>query len=286
MRWRIGSQTISLPIEGDKNELVASSVGHLEDLGLAQRLDPEINFPVYLCEPLVVLYLSSVFGRYSSRKQAWIANTFRTAGNASLLGFTVEEATLLVLLQMFGGKPCALSDVFHCTQTWGSRKVTLVSLKRGVDGVMQSCPVSWTSGSSDRLGYRATSPADVLKFSNNPNGTCFLFPDNHMGPDLLCFFQDEETKELILVGLQTQTSVSLDAQAWSSASDSVMPQFFYTTDVRITSEFANAALILYFCNIDKGWQGAICPITVSWYFRRYRKRLGHNVRVCSVQIVY
>ena len=109
MRWRIGSQTISLPIEGDKNELVAFSVGHLEDLGLAQRLDPEINFPVYLCEPLVVLYLSSVFGRYSSRKQAWIANTFRTAGNASSLAFTVEQATLLVLLQMFGGKPCAFS---------------------------------------------------------------------------------------------------------------------------------------------------------------------------------
>ena len=284
MRWRIGSQTISLPIEGDKNELVASSVGHLEDLGLAQRLDPEINFPVYLCEPLVVLYLSSVFGRYSSRKQAWIANTFRTAGNASSLAFTVEQATLLVLLQMFGGKPCALSDIFHCTPTWSSRKVTLVSLKRRVDGVMQSCAVSWTSGSSDRLGYKATSPADVLEFFNNPDGICFLFPDNHMGPDLLCFLQDEETKELILVGLQTKTSVSLDAQAWSSASDSVMPQFFYTADVRIISEFANAVLILYFCNIDKGWQDTIYPITVFWYFRRYHKRLGLNAKVCSVQI--
>ena len=283
MRWRIGSQTIPLPIEGDKNELVASGVGHVEELGIAQRMDPEINYPVYLCEPLVVLYLSSVFGRYSSRKQAWIANTFRTAGNASSLAFTVEEATLLVLLQMFGSKPCALSEVFHCTPPWGSRKVTLVSLKRGVDGVMQSYPVTWTSGSSDRLGYKATSPIDVLKFFNDPDGICFLFPNNHMGPDLLCFLQDEETKELTLVGLQTKTSVSLDEEAWLPALDSVMPQLFYTADVRITSELANAVLILYFCNIDKGWQDAIYPITVSWFFRRYRKRLELDARVCRVQ---
>lgn len=143
-----------------------------------------------------------------------MASTFRTARNASSLGFTVEEAILLVLLQMFRSKPHALSDVFRCNQPWGSRKVTLVSLKRRADGVMQSCPASWTSGSSDRLGYKATSPADILEFFNNPDGVCFLLANNHMGPDLLCFLRDEETKELILVGLQAQLAVSLDAQTW------------------------------------------------------------------------
>jgi hypothetical protein len=106
-----------------------------------------------------------------------------------------------------------------------------VSLKRRVDGEMQSCPVSWTSGSSDRLGYKATSPEDVIKFLNNPDGKCFLFPDNHMGPDLLCFFQDVETKELILFVLQSKLSQTPKAGLFLRALESVNPQFFYMVKV-------------------------------------------------------
>jgi hypothetical protein len=113
---------------------------------------------------------------------------------------------------MFGGQERPLSDAFDTDQPWGSRLVTLVSLKRREDGHMQSCPVSWSSGSSDRLGYRATSPDDVVRFLNNPDGKCFLFPDVHMGPDLLCFFQDVETKELICKMSLTKTSKILDTE--------------------------------------------------------------------------
>jgi hypothetical protein len=90
-----------------------------------------------------------------------------------------------------------------------------------------------TSGSSDRLGFKATSPADVLNFLNNPDGKCFLFPDNHMGPDILFFLQDEETKELILVTLQAKITQCLDARAWGSALDSITLQFFCTSNVCI-----------------------------------------------------
>jgi hypothetical protein len=55
----------------------------------------------------------------------------------------------MIILQMFGGEPRALSDAFHTDWPCGSRKVILVSLKRR--------PVSWTKGSSDRLGIKATS---------------------------------------------------------------------------------------------------------------------------------
>jgi hypothetical protein len=40
-------------------------IGHLEKIGLAHTLDPSVNYPVYLCEPLVVLYLCSVFEKHS-----------------------------------------------------------------------------------------------------------------------------------------------------------------------------------------------------------------------------
>ncbi|KAF8234123.1 hypothetical protein L208DRAFT_848667 [Tricholoma matsutake] len=176
--------------------------------------DLDTNYPVYLCEPLVVLYLSSIFARQSwTTNRPWITDAFCTARNSSSLGFIYEEAVLLVLLQEFGGKARALSDVFHCNQPWGLRKVTLVSLKRGNNGLMLCCPVSWTSGSSDRLGFRATSPTDVLNWLNNPNRKCFIFPDTHMGPDLLFFLQDEETKELILGAVQARIVQRLDTRA-------------------------------------------------------------------------
>ena len=216
------------------HEIVALGIGHVGNVEPSQTLEPTKHYPVYLLEPLVVLYLSSVFDKHPwTTKQAWFVHAWRTARNTSSLGFIFEEVVLLVLLQWFGGNICPLSDIFHCNQPWGSRKVTLVSLKRMVDGSMQCFPVSWTSGSSDRLGFKATSPTDVLNFLDNPDGKCFIFPDNHMGPDLLCFLQDDETKELILVVLQAKISLSLSVTAWLSALDSITPQFFYKCKVCI-----------------------------------------------------
>jgi hypothetical protein len=235
MRWRIGSETTWIPIEGNMHELVALGVGHLEKVEPNQTVNPSKNYPVYLCEPMAVLYLCSVFGKHFLTQETWIIEAFCNARNASARGTIFEEAVLLVLLRNFGGKSCALSNVFHTNEPWGSRKVTLVALRRTVDGVMQHCPVSWTAGSSDRLGLKAGSPEHVLEFMNNPNGKCFLLPDNHMGPDLLFFLQDVETEELILVGMQGKlVRRPLDVSRWLKALESVTPQFFYTIKVCIT----------------------------------------------------
>ena len=234
MKWRIESKLTWVPIEGDVHELVALGVGHLEKVGPHRTLDPDKNYPVYLCEPLAVLYLCSGFDKHFLTQETWIIEAFRTARNASARETIFEEAVLLVLLRNFGGKSCALSDVFHINQPWGSRKVTLVALKRTADGSMLCCPVSWTAGSSDRLGLKAASPKHVLELMNNPDGKCFIFPDEHMGPDLSFFFQDVETKELILVGLQGKLVLKpLNVSGWLMALKSVTPQFFYTINVCI-----------------------------------------------------
>ena len=98
---------------------------------------------------------------------------------------------------------------------------------------MQCCPVSWNAGSSDRLGLKAQTPKDVLVFLDNPDGKAFIFPDN-MGADLLCFFRDEETGELILVLIQSKVQLKLPAGTWRSALDSVTPHLFHTAVVRTT----------------------------------------------------
>lgn len=131
-----------------------------------------------------------------------------------------------------------MGEVFECSATLGSRKVSLVSLKRGSDGYMRIHPVSWKNGSSDRFGLKATSPEDVLGFLDNPDGKIFLFPNNHMGPDLLCFVQDEETGELILLAVQAKVSPTISSESWISAINSITPNFFYTNVVSIKSLFA------------------------------------------------
>lgn len=199
---------------------------------------PTENYPVYLCEPLVVIYLSSFFAEYSwTTKEDLIKQAFALGTNNQSLGFKFKEAVLLVILHIFGGRTCALSDAFLTDQPWGSRKVTLVALKRRADGIVQSCPVSWRSGSSDRLGFKAESPEDGLSFLENPDGKCFLFPDCHTGFDLFFFLQDVETMDLIGVPVQDKFTKQLNPQAWMRAVQTVTPKYFYSVKVCITFDF-------------------------------------------------
>jgi len=261
MRWTLRSELTSIPIECDMHETMALAVGFLNEMeGNACIFDPDVNHPVYISEPLMVLTLSSFYQKQSwTTKRTWIARLFRNAANTSSSGFVFEEGLLLVLMEIFGGKFSPLADAFHCSESLGSRRATLVSLKRVADGVMQSCPVSWKAGSSDRLALRAKSPTDVLTFLDNPDGKAFLFPDSHMGPDLLCFLQDEETKELILLAIQSKVSPTLDAGTWQSALDSVTltPQFFYTVMVGI---ILPVSIYPYFDQAD-GDQGQYAPVS-------------------------
>ncbi|KAF8521957.1 hypothetical protein BU17DRAFT_64682 [Hysterangium stoloniferum] len=149
------------------------------------------------------------------------------ARNASSLGYIFEEAILLMLMDTFGGKYKPLSHAFHCSESLGSRMVTLVTLKHGADDTMQCYPVSWKTGNSDRLGLKASSPENILTFLHNPDGKPFLLPNTHMGPDVLCTLQDKETKELIILAVQAKVLPTLNAQKWRDAIISVTPKFFY-----------------------------------------------------------
>ena len=83
----------------------------------------------YLCEPLVVLYLSSTFAQHrKTMNLSWLSDATFTARKNSSLGFMFEEAVVMIILQMFGGEPRTLSDAFQTNQPWGKRKA---SLKRG-----------------------------------------------------------------------------------------------------------------------------------------------------------
>jgi hypothetical protein len=235
MRWVLGSPPTA--VEGHMHDMIALGVGHL-NADVPNEFNPNMNYPVYIDEPLVVLALSSLFEQQTwSTRRDWIVKSFRTSRSVSSSGPIFEEVLLLVLMEHFGGKFSALGDVFHFSQpsSLASRKVTLVALGQTAEGVMQCCPVSWNAGSSDRFAFKAKSPANVVEFLNDPKGKPFLFPGNHMGPDLTCFLQDEQTKELILLVLQARLYKVLDAGAWQKALTSVELEFFYTIMVCLSA---------------------------------------------------
>jgi len=220
-------------VESHMHDMIALGMGHLI-MDVPNEFDPNMNYPVYINEPLVVLALSSLFEKqpWSTRKN-WIVSSLRISRNAPSSGFMFEEVMLLVLMEHFGRKFTALGDIFHFSllSPLILRKVTLVTLRRTAKGIHQCCPVSWNTGSSNCFGFKAKSPAEVIKFLNDLKGKLFLFPDNHMGPDLTCFLQDKWTKEFILVIFQAKLHKDLDVGTWQKELNSVEPEFFYMITV-------------------------------------------------------
>ncbi len=101
-RWRIESLLTTICIEGDMHQKIAAGIGRLTTVKPDMK---DKNF-AYLCEPLVVLYLSSIFAqRPETTNLPWVSDATFIARNSLSVGFVSEEAVLMILLQMFGGEP-------------------------------------------------------------------------------------------------------------------------------------------------------------------------------------
>ena len=104
MRWTLGSQATTIPIEGYFHEVIALGVGFIAKTTSTQKFDPN-KTAVYLSERLVVLSLRTLFEQYrSTMRKAWIKRSIRNTLNNATLGFIFEEVALLVLMDYFGGK--------------------------------------------------------------------------------------------------------------------------------------------------------------------------------------
>src|SRR5262245_32102773 len=109
--WVIGSQPSYLTIENHMIEMIDLGVGHLEPVAPGEIFNSDKNSPVYIAEPLMILCLSSLFGKQvGTQRKTWLSNSICTARTRSSLGFIFEETTMMVLMEKFGGKFTALGD--------------------------------------------------------------------------------------------------------------------------------------------------------------------------------
>ena len=140
------------------------------------KFDPDMNYPVCISEPLVSFSLSSLF-----EKQSWVGwpnccvTTRRLDSNLRGHAFRAHADFLGKFQSSRGRAGDEIATRYH-------------------------------AGGSDHFRLKANSPADVLTTRTERPFFCQV---SHVGPELLCFLQDEETKELAVFAMQEKVSPTL-----------------------------------------------------------------------------
>src|SRR5208283_1570208 len=101
-------------------------------------------------------------------------------------GHGFEDLLAAYFLQTFGpgARPDEIFQFVGEPPKWASQKAELVSLVKN-DDEYSGLTFSTSSQACVCLGYKADTYAGDLRWFENAQKTPFLFPSNHMGPDLV-----------------------------------------------------------------------------------------------------
>ena len=121
---------MSIPVKDSMHDMIAWGIDFLDMDSSTRALKHDTN----ISEPLVVLSYGSLFEkqRWTTMRE-WMIMLLRNAPTSPTrtLGYVFPIALPLVLMGTFGGKFSPLEEAFNCgSKSLGSRRVTLVSLKR------------------------------------------------------------------------------------------------------------------------------------------------------------
>ncbi|KAK0430880.1 hypothetical protein EV421DRAFT_236211 [Armillaria borealis] len=137
-------------------------------------------------------------------------------------GYIFEKLVTLVLMDAFGREgSCVLNDVFRFAAPapeWTKRRFRLVSLIRNDDG-LDSVPVTWKSGASPRLGYKAREPSDVLGWMKDPKGIPFLFPDNNHRSDAVVIIEEVKSGQRSILAIQDKAGARFSFESAKESLD-------------------------------------------------------------------
>ncbi|KAK0224603.1 hypothetical protein EDD85DRAFT_959303 [Armillaria nabsnona] len=104
-----------------------------------------------------------------------------------------ERSIVWTLMNNLGKENgCVLEDIFDCydhAPLWTKQPYRLISFTRGNNVPVR---VTWKSGASPRLGFRAREPDDIGQWLRDPKGVPFIFKDDRHS---LAFVENRMTLE-------------------------------------------------------------------------------------------
>ncbi|KAK0466090.1 uncharacterized protein EV420DRAFT_1636700 [Desarmillaria tabescens] len=108
-----------------------------------------------------------------------------------------ERSMIWTLMNNLGkGDGCVLEYIFHFPDDappWTKQPYRLISFTRENNAPV---PVTWKSGASPRLGFRARGPGDIKNWLKDPKGVPFIFKDDH---HCLAFVENRRTLEQLVL---------------------------------------------------------------------------------------
>ncbi|KAK0464613.1 uncharacterized protein EV420DRAFT_1053591 [Desarmillaria tabescens] len=124
-----------------------------------------------------------------------------------------KRGIILVLMEKLGKEAgCTLDDIlqFHDgAPPWTKECYRLISFVRNSDsGAQIPVRVTWKSGASPHLGFKAREPDDVMCWIKDPNGVPFIFPDAHHWSDALAIVENLTTLERSMLVIQDRTEAT------------------------------------------------------------------------------
>jgi hypothetical protein len=152
----------------------------------------------------------------------------------SVAGLNYEVYLAVYLLGAFAGS-VSLEDIFQLpgaiAPEWARAKGVKLVTPVPRSGAAKWSQVNWSAPPqvppTARLGLQADDCPQVVEWFKRPS-TTVLFPDNYMGPDLVCFLQLPDGK-VICVVLQAKVSTEgLPRSKMTKAVDTTDSKKFYT----------------------------------------------------------
>ena len=81
MQWLIASQPSVVAVDNNMHELISLGVGHLKAVH-EEDFNTNINYPVYIDEPLLILSIISILERRQQmQRSTWVNHALFTARN-------------------------------------------------------------------------------------------------------------------------------------------------------------------------------------------------------------
>jgi hypothetical protein len=215
----------------------------LVEIGVASFCDMSDLASIGPQEPIAIYAMVDFFRKTGLTVEGYLKRIFTSARGHSN-GNIYEEILAWQLFCTFQqSRP--LHDIFDfCGDApkWAKERAQLIGITRdGKSGCVNF--LTFPTGCALPFARKAERETDTLDWAFNPKGVPILFPDNYCGPDIVLVLLTTETKEHIVVLVQSRYTTQERLKDIPGALATVNPDLFYMINVCVFAIFTHPLLI-------------------------------------------